>query len=61
MEGEAETREVLPTSPIRNLVGGDPSSAEFFPVEGILLLLSFFTSLFYYNIHLHFHCQEHKI
>ena len=37
MEGEAETGEIHPTSPIRNQVGVDSSNAEMVPAEGIFL------------------------
>ena len=48
MEGEVETGEVHPTSPIKNLVGGVPNTTEIVLAEGITLLffhLSF--SLFF--------------
>ena len=43
MEGEAENGDVLPTSPIRNLIGEEPNSAEVIPLEGILPFSYIFT------------------
>ena len=51
MEGEAETKEVLLISPIRNLVSEDPSSAEIVPAEDIL---PFF-------IYILFHSLQHSL
>ena len=59
MEGRAETGEVLPITPVKNLVSEDPSPIEVVPAEGnsfSLLTFSFF--IIFFKIHLLF--QEHK-